>query len=1327
MTAEPHEVKREEPGRTPSRDELAAAVVLGVHRLVKQSTLYAPDNEAQVQALELTRRAVAQYGRRLGTNPQIFFSEKSVFVGGRLLRAGRSVYSAALELAKVFRQFDLDEIAIGYDVPVDDLQRFQAAIRAALRREGPSPAQQRYSRIRLRRGHGPGRRPGERDEDLPPEALVVRVYATATVVMRRFLETLQQEQLRPPVALRRVAQQLAELGAVEAPGLLGKMAVHNVEQDHAARAVNAALVALGMARQLVRDKRILARIATAALFQDIGVPRVAGTGPLGETRVGMLLPNLVEDQLNELPPAAAAVSAALGGFRAASQMHTVMVHEALCLAHPDHIAPAYRGLRHPTLAARIVGTARRFTELLADPEAERTADDAICSMLRESRDDADRTSLRLLLGALGIFPTGSLVELSNGLIGEVISVSDNPLKFGLPVLRPVVDARGAKVQASIVDLAQAKARGENLTIRRVVELGSGNAPQQHRQDPQRQDLHGPDLHRQDLHGQAPHEQEKQEDRPTRPEPHPSWSPSPESRDEFVVGAQEEVEDDGDDAALNAFFDSIVTADEPSEPEVDIDLDDSEAPPDDYQLPSDDGRTALFGTHRSTQSAEKPPSDDDDRRRTVPRMPRAEAPAEDDAPELFLHEPSDEPRKPEKTVFRGRQATRTQPSATEQARDERAASQPVAEVAGPAERGPQPTARGVLAKTPLVHLLVYALDQNLTGTTELVTPEGGRHYIYFSDGVPGKARTAGSEWPLDRVLTELGMVDEDTLQSTMLQISRTGELHGRHLIDRGLLDLVSLGRALAAQLARKIAVMFELPDATRYSYYAGVNLLESYGGPELTPTEPLALIARGVRRLPSELVRATVGRLGEAPLRLARDAELGRLQLTQEERTIIDHVRARPMTLSELLQRDLGGTALINHEFLVLRTLYLLIVTRCLKLGPADRRPLGADKPRHELPPIAGQTPVPMPSAPARVTGTPEPRRVSRVMTPLPDSPPVSVPVAPVSVPLAPPVSPRIPPVAPISSPGAPISIPVAPSSSPRRSAPRVTPRTSIRSPVPRRSTPPVQEPPRERRGPSEEEIERRFEAIDEITYYEILGVDSKASPETIEQTYFQLAKVWHPDRLPPDAANMRTKVDKIFSRMNDAYQTLTDADRRHDYDSVVQQGGGTARDRELVERAVDSAIVFQKAEVLFRRGQYEGAEKLLLQAVKTDPQQPEYRTLLAWVQAKRMGPAPPLAEGERSSQYKEQLKILNEVIDKEPDFERALFYRAELLKRSGDMDRAIRDYRKVTRLNKRNIDAAREVRLYDLRQRQAGGGLFGRLFGNKESKPPTSNKPRRKT
>ena len=92
---------------------------------------------------------------------------------------------------------------------------------------------------------------------------------------------------------------------------------------------------------------------------------------------------------------------------------------------------------------------------------------------------------------------------------------------------------------------------------------------------------------------------------------------------------------------------------------------------------------------------------------------------------------------------------------------------------------------------------------------------------------------------------------------------------------------------------------------------------------------------------------------------------------------------------------------------------------------------------------------------------------------------------------------------------------------------------------------------------------------------------------------------------------------------------------------------------------------------------------------------------------------PKAGDGAASRPYEDLIRTLDAVLTKEPRYERALFYRGMLLKRSGDADKALRDFRLAAEINPKNLDAVREVRLHDMRKQQqppSGGGLLGKLF-----------------
>jgi curved DNA-binding protein len=68
-------------------------------------------------------------------------------------------------------------------------------------------------------------------------------------------------------------------------------------------------------------------------------------------------------------------------------------------------------------------------------------------------------------------------------------------------------------------------------------------------------------------------------------------------------------------------------------------------------------------------------------------------------------------------------------------------------------------------------------------------------------------------------------------------------------------------------------------------------------------------------------------------------------------------------------------------------------------------------------------------------------------------------------------------------------------------------------------------------------------------YYEILGVDKKASADEIKKAYRKLAKKYHPDAHPGDKA-----AEEKFKEINEAYEVLGDAKKREKYDRFGREG-----------------------------------------------------------------------------------------------------------------------------------------------------------------------------
>ena len=80
---------------------------------------------------------------------------------------------------------------------------------------------------------------------------------------------------------------------------------------------------------------------------------------------------------------------------------------------------------------------------------------------------------------------------------------------------------------------------------------------------------------------------------------------------------------------------------------------------------------------------------------------------------------------------------------------------------------------------------------------------------------------------------------------------------------------------------------------------------------------------------------------------------------------------------------------------------------------------------------------------------------------------------------------------------------------------------------------------------------------DKRDYYEVLAVDRKATDRDISRAYRKLAVKYHPDSNPGDE-----QATAMFKEASEAYEVLSDADKRRVYDQYghqgIEQGGGGA-------------------------------------------------------------------------------------------------------------------------------------------------------------------------
>lgn len=69
-------------------------------------------------------------------------------------------------------------------------------------------------------------------------------------------------------------------------------------------------------------------------------------------------------------------------------------------------------------------------------------------------------------------------------------------------------------------------------------------------------------------------------------------------------------------------------------------------------------------------------------------------------------------------------------------------------------------------------------------------------------------------------------------------------------------------------------------------------------------------------------------------------------------------------------------------------------------------------------------------------------------------------------------------------------------------------------------------------------------------YYKLLGVNRDADDDAIKKAYRKLALKWHPDRNP----NNKAEAEKQFKAISEAYEVLSDKNKRAVYDQFGEEG-----------------------------------------------------------------------------------------------------------------------------------------------------------------------------
>lgn len=142
------------------------------------------------------------------------------------------------------------------------------------------------------------------------------------------------------------------------------------------------------------------------------------------------------------------------------------------------------------------------------------------------------------------------------------------------------------------------------------------------------------------------------------------------------------------------------------------------------------------------------------------------------------------------------------------------------------------------------------------------------------------------------------------------------------------------------------------------------------------------------------------------------------------------------------------------------------------------------------------------------------------------------------------------------------------------------------------------------------------QAIDSLSYYELLMVQPNASAEDVRDAFHEFALRFHPDRHPDLDGVSAHALFRVYERGVEAERVLCDSALRLRYDLALSRGRVRLTDQEIsvslrpepparvrideLARSAGAKLAARQAETLIGRDDLRGARKALRQALEFD-------------------------------------------------------------------------------------------------------------------------------
>lgn len=136
-------------------------------------------------------------------------------------------------------------------------------------------------------------------------------------------------------------------------------------------------------------------------------------------------------------------------------------------------------------------------------------------------------------------------------------------------------------------------------------------------------------------------------------------------------------------------------------------------------------------------------------------------------------------------------------------------------------------------------------------------------------------------------------------------------------------------------------------------------------------------------------------------------------------------------------------------------------------------------------------------------------------------------------------------------------------------------------------------------------LKKIWDSMQGQNHFEVFGLNTKSRTSEINRAYLHLAKSLHPDKLEPSAPEeLKELAHRVFSRITEAYQVLSDEKRRAEYIKILELG--------QADEILKAESAFDEAYLKLTHGRFREARKMFEKVLRMRGARTDTMIYLVW-------------------------------------------------------------------------------------------------------------------